>query len=264
MRKTTKKSFFNTLLQWIDQLRPRYCCICQLFVEKSRTLSPSLDLCSSCMAQFPTRYWQANESGESGYHLCARCGNDQFVSSSIVCPVCDPLYLPFQTIVVPYRLEYPMQEIIHEFKYRKRLHLGRMLGQLLAFAVRLELETDESVSIPDVLLPVPMAENKFSQRGLNSAAVIALSCAREMGLRCEPNWASRYEDIGSLAGLPRSVRQLRIRGVYCVSENVKGLHIGIVDDVLTSGATASELARECLDTGASAVSLWVIARTPAG
>jgi ComF family protein len=159
---------------------------------------------------------------------------------------------------VPFRYAWPVDCLIHQLKYRKQGNHARVLGVLLA-----RMAADSSPRLPDILLPVPMHSARLRERGFNHAADIARWCGSELHVEVRASWASRILDTGALAGLSRAEREHRIRGAFAVSERVAGLRIAIVDDVLTTGATASELARELYDTGAAEVELWVIARTAA-
>ncbi|MDB4224110.1 phosphoribosyltransferase family protein [Granulosicoccus sp.] len=140
-------------------------------------------------------------------------------------------------------------------KYGQRRVFARVLGGLLASAAK------SSESLPDVLIPVPLHESRQLLRGYNQAADIGRWCANELDLQYKPWLVSRVYDTGSLAGLSKTARQLRILGAFKASPDVKGCRIAIVDDVMTTGATARELARELYDTGALSVELWVLART---
>ncbi|MBX2840045.1 MAG: ComF family protein, partial [Gammaproteobacteria bacterium] len=100
-----------------------------------------------------------------------------------------------------------MNSLVQEFKYRQRFYLGRVLGQLLASAA-----IEQSVPRPEVLLPVPMPEDRFKDRGFNSAQIIAEVVARELALPIESHWATRLENTVALAGMSRERRQMSIRG----------------------------------------------------
>ena len=72
---------------------------------------------------------------------------------------------------------------------------------------------------------------------------------------------SRIVDTGSLAGLTRQERQLKILGAFRADNTLVGLNVAIVDDVLTTGSSARELARELYDSGVASVELRELART---
>ena len=177
------------------------------------------------------------------------------------CPRCREESFPWHRIVAPYRYQWPVDRLISALKYHEKRHLTPLFGALLAREV--SVTRDQPSRLPSVLLPVPLHPHRWRERGFNQAADIASWCARHLDLQCRPGWARRVEDTGSLASSGRAERELMIRGAFTVDPTVEGRHLAIVDDVMTTGATAAELARECLDSGASSVELWVVARTVA-
>lgn len=241
-----------------------YCVLC------NRSSQRNLDLCNSCNNWLTPRILQRNTLEWS--YLCVVCGDEQVLcrsekqvadennkknssSDSNYCHSCQNIAGVFSRIVAPYRYEFPFDHIIGRMKYGQRRVFGRVLGGLLASSVK------SIGGLPDVLIPVPLHANRHAERGYNQAADIARWCARELNLQYKPMLVSREVDTGSLAGLSKVARQLRILGAFRASPGVKGLRVAIVDDVMTTGATARELARELYDTGALSVELWVLART---
>ena len=116
--------------------------------------------------------------------------------------------------------------------------------------------TDRPAPAPDCLLAVPTHPTRLAARGFDHGADLARWTGRAAGVPGALDAARRIEDTGSLAELSRAERSVRIRGAFRVSEAVHGRRVALVDDVLTTGATAGELARECHDTGAASVELW--------
>ena len=146
--------------------------------------------------------------------------------------------------------------MIAGLKYSGQLSYSRVLGTLLADeAVR------SQVQLPDVLLPMPMHQARYRQRGFNQAQELGRWCGLRLGIELRPHWARRRVDTPSLTGLNKASRELEIRGAFEALPIVEGKHVAIIDDVLTTGASSTELARELYDSGAAAVSLWVVART---
>jgi len=192
--------------------------------------------------------------------VCLRCG---FVWTDAIwrleCAHCVNFRTGFDFVISPYRYDFPIDGIIQRLKYQQHLPSGRLLGSLLASEVAHRLNTFEQ---PDVLLPVPMHATRYRQRGFNHAAEIATWCGQSLGIASCPQFVERRFDTGSLAGLSRAERGLHIRGAFRVVEDLQGLTVAVVDDVLTTGATAGELATELLDNGVKSVQLWAVARTP--
>lgn len=225
----------------------------------NRTSQLNMDICSDCQSWLTPRVLKLNNSTNN--YLCVLCGAEEVhkgdgpSASQYCCPSCQKINAVFCRIVAPYRYEFPIDHVIARMKYGQRRLYGRVLGGLLASSAQsLDL-------LPDLLVPVPLHASRQAERGYNQAADIARWCATELNLQCKPSLVSRVIDTGSLAGLSKAARQLRILGAFEASPDVEGRRIAIVDDVLTTGATARELARELYDTGALSVELWVLART---
>jgi ComF family protein len=241
-----------------------YCVLC------NRPSYQNLDICSNCDKWLAPRIFKKNSTSWS--YLCVMCGSEQVkdgldplvydekkmtidAGALYCCGSCQNNDSIFHRIVAPYRYEFPIDHIIGRMKYGQRRVFGRVLGGLLAAAVK------PLGSFPDVLVPVPLHAARQAERGYNQAADIARWCAVGLDLQYKPSLVSRVFDTGSLAGLSKAARQLRILGAFRASPDVRGCRIAIVDDVMTTGATARELARELYDTGALSVELWVLART---
>lgn len=126
-----------------------------------------------------------------------------------------------------------------------------MLGGLLAEGV---------VNTPDIWLPMPLHANRLKQRGFNQALEITRELSRLTGIAMQASWATRSRDTPPQAGLKREARRKNLRGAFACSSAVKGLHLGIVDDVMTTGSTLDALAQVLKQGGAREVSCWVIAR----
>lgn len=193
--------------------------------------------------------------------LCRQCG-ERFAGClpGGSCAVCAVHTSAFARLVVPWRYEFPLDQLIRHMKYRDERVLARVFGTLLAREARGDFASAHP--LPDCLLAVPSRAAR-RERGFDHAAALAHWCARELALPDRSALAARIVDTGALAGLSRAARQDRVRGAFRVDGAVYGQRVAIVDDVLTSGATATELARELYDTGAASVELWVLARTPA-
>lgn len=159
-----------------------------------------------------------------------------------------------------WRYAAPVDEWVAALKHHDRQPLARVFGE--AMARQAALRSGQRCS-PQLLLPVPLHPDRLRRRGFNQAERIAHWAGRALRLPVRAGAARRILDTGSLAERSRAERQLAIRGAFTVEPSLAGRRLAIVDDVLTTGATAGELARECLDTGAAAVELWVVARTAA-
>ncbi|MFK7852605.1 MAG: ComF family protein [Granulosicoccus sp.] len=245
---------------------------CSLCLGRSES---EIDICDACESLLK-RCLHTDRSGRTT-QVCLQCGIEQPSqvfgadrsqgtdnaeskrwSSDGCCRECRRDGSVFSRIIAPYRYSFPLDKLIRVLKYRENRQIGRVLGCLLARSVR-SRQGDQG--LPDYLLPMPLHPDRQASRGYNQASDLARWCARELGLVSWPGGACRIVDTGSLAGLSRAERQYRILGAFRADQAVQGKRIAIVDDVLTTGSTSRELARELYDTGAESVELWVLART---
>jgi predicted amidophosphoribosyltransferase len=107
---------------------------------------------------------------------------------------------------------------------------------------------------------MPLHARRLQERGFNQAVEIARELAARTGIPMQAGWATRVRDTPPQAGLKREARRKNLRGAFACVGKVAGLHVGIVDDVMTTGSTLDELARTLTDAGAREVSCVVVAR----
>lgn len=181
---------------------------------------------------------------------CARPGQAQ------ICGHCLREPPQFQFACAAWRYEFPLDKLIHALKYGEQLALARFFGAGLATAVR-------NHPRPDFILPMPLHPRRLIERGFNQAQLIAARVAAELDISLAPHLAARSSDTMPQASLALSGRHKNVRNAFIADTACRGLHIAIVDDVMASGATANELARSLMRAGASAVSVWVVARAVA-
>ena len=115
---------------------------------------------------------------------------------------------------------------------------------------------------PDLLVSPPLAARRLRQRGFDQALEIAKRVGSE--LRIDVRWKglSRFGDTLPQPGLGREARRRNLRDAFRCGLDLRDQHVAVVDDVMTTGATAEALARVLKQAGAARVSVWVVARTP--
>ena len=159
-----------------------------------------------------------------------------------------------------------MRAAIHALKYDRIHPAARRLGAMLASAIA-QLAADD---LDDLLVvPVPLHRSKQKQRGFNQARALA-KCAIRVLHKSNPEWhltlapsaLMRLRSTESQAGLTLRQRRLNVRGAFKVSDPsaVAGRHILLVDDILTTGATARAAAQSLIRAGAASVYVATLAR----
>lgn len=144
--------------------------------------------------------------------------------------------------------------MIPRLKYHTQLAIVPALGACLSHAVR-------DGPRPDRLVPMPLHARRIRERGFNHATEIARDVAKRLELPLDTASCQRVCDTPPQRGLKHDARRRNVRGAFACSGDVQGLHIALVDDVMTTGTSLDELAKTLKRAGAREVSCWVVART---
>ena len=177
------------------------------------------------------------------------------------CGTCITAPLPFAQAVAAVDYGFPWSGLVTALKFHAALDLCDGLAQLSADAVR-----HHAAPLPQLVLPVPLGAERQAERGMNQSWELARRVAARLQLRSHAALLTRRVETPHLADLPRDERARAIRGAFALAPgataSLRGTSVALVDDVMTTGATAAEAARTLLNGGATSVQLWVFARTP--
>ena len=195
------------------------------------------------------------EACESGLPVlgtaCERCAVPLPVDGT--CGECQRRPPRFDDAFALFEYRFPVDRLVHRFKFGADLAIGGWLAARLALRVPMR---------PDVLVAPPLAPDRLRERGFNQSLEIAKRVARDLRLRHAWRGIVRSRMTIPQPGLGRSARRSNLRGAFDCRADFAGLHVAIVDDVLTTGATADALAAALKNAGAARVSVWAVARTP--
>jgi ComF family protein len=210
--------------------------------------------------------------------FCAVCGEALDFPATIdsartKCRPCEKVHPPFDRAVAYGRYDHTLRDLIHLLKFSQVRPLAAVLGRMLAETI-VELEPSLPAGTVGVI-PVPLFAKKKRERGFNQAEVIARAALRQwfrLDLRRDrpserlellAGALVRLRDTGSQIGLSRRERRENLRGAFAATDptRIEGRYILLVDDVYTTGATASECARVLLRAGAKRVWVATVART---
>lgn len=232
------------LREWSYYLLPGICLLCG-----SKTLR-RLDLCHLCESDLP---WIRKP--------CILCAKP--VSGSWqCCPNCALTPPLWQRMLCPFSYEAPLDYLIHQFKYRHQLAACQVTGSLLAMFARLFYQTSGlTVKKPDVIVPVPLHKSRLRERGYNQSAELAQIVADALQVPVEARIIRRLRNTPPQQQLEKSQRLKNLNGAFTLDSDVSHLHIALLDDVITTGSTLTELSRLLQQGGAYRVDVFVLART---
>jgi ComF family protein len=162
---------------------------------------------------------------------------------------------PFAAAVAAWTYAFPVDRLIHAFKYGGQLALAEPLATALVAAV-----VNCARAPPDAIVALPLSVARQRERGFNQAAEIARRVARVMD-RPLVSGLARARDAPPQAALAWNERARNVRGAFVGQPCLVGKRVAIVDDVMTTGATLASAARAARRAGALAVEAWAVART---
>ena len=214
------------------------CCLC---CGDPRRADVSDCLCGACREKLKAM-WVPPEA-------CERCLSP--VKAGKPCAFCrSPMMKHMQKVYAPYRYGSEARRLIHQMKFNACGEAVPLLGKAMADAL-----PDRDF---DCITPVPLHLYRLRQRGYNQSLLLSQDIAARTGIPVvELLRRDRYHRPQSLT--PQSLRRQNVANAFSCMGNAEGLRVLLVDDVRTTGSTASACAKTLMDAGAESVSLCVAA-----
>lgn len=232
---------------FLDLFYSRSCLHC----NRNLNNSYELYLCEDCKKDI--RYL-------SNSH-CIRCGAalGPHIASTAKdgCAVCKGKYLPFNTLTSIAHYDGVMKTLIHSFKYARQKFLSSLLNDIVLTHEQLK----EIVPHIDIIVPIPLHWLKKMRRGFNQSELLSRGIQRYFSKPISANNLCRIKYTASQTQLTKSQRLVNIHNAFFVKypKSFKGKRILLVDDVLTTGVTASECSKKLKEAGAESVHLLILA-----
>ena len=234
------------LSAFADILFPPLCHTCRAFIPDAG----EVHLCKGCLAGSP--FIVSPHCTICGLPFLTEGGADHLCSGCIKAP---PFFAAARAAVL---FDGPVRDLIHRFKYGKKVQHCRPLGQLTAR----HLGEFAAASSADLLIPVPLHVKRLRQRGFNQAVLLGELMAKEWRLPICRNNLRRTRWTEPQISLSAAERVDNVRGAFAVHDaaGVKNRRIILVDDVYTTGSTVAECAETLRKAGAEAVFVVTAAR----
>lgn len=231
----------------LDMLFPPLCHVCRCFLAETTEIY----LCDGCREKIIP----------IDSPLCQICGVPFATEngSDHTCGPCLTTHRPFSGARAAARFEGPMQELIHRFKYGKKVHLSRPLGLLTVAA----LSNIPQAFSADFLVPVPLHRRRLRERGFNQSQLIGRVLAKSWNIPLAVHNLRRSRWTPPQTGLSAAEREKNIRGAFSVArpDRFSGKRLLLVDDVYTTGSTVTECAKTLCRSGAKEVFVVTVARS---
>lgn len=193
---------------------------------------------------------------------CALCG--QSIARRPLCAGCladlpwlrshdVPALRNFAQVWSPLAYDYPVDRLITEAKFGKQMATARALGELLTMRLPAMLRP------PDLVVPVPLHWRRQAERGFNQAEEIARGLCRQLDWRLAAGVCQRVRATPAQSTLSATERRKNLHAAFVARPLRPGLHLLVIDDVLTTGATAEAVAGALHRAGAASLQLWTVA-----
>ena len=211
-----------------------------------------------------------------GEPVCPACTQAYAIDANARCPCCaNPAGVQdggrrcgacladapaFDATVAACDYAVPVDRLVLQLKFGARL----ALAPWMAGRMREALRARRDLALPELLCPVPLGPRRLVERGYNQALELARPLSAALGIPLAPRLLLRQLDTAAQSGVAPGERRRNVRGAFALAdgEAVAGRHVGVVDDVMTSGHTLDELAGVLKRAGAARVTNLVFARTP--
>ncbi len=236
----------NQLFNYIiDTVFPAKCLTCEVKTDKANLF------CFSC--------W--NSLTFISDPRCSICGSPFPIKmeKNSICPYCieeKPSYDMARSVL---RFDHRSEHLIHNFKYYDKTEATKTITNMMIKAY------GEAMSKIDIVSAVPMHQSKLRKRKYNQAAVLANEIAKTSDKPYKPEILIKSKDSISQSGLSKEERKENVKNTFKLNPLFKNdiwrKNILIIDDVLTTGATASECAKVLRRNGAKRINILTIART---
>ena len=205
----------------LDLLYPPKCAFCRKLVTDRRML------CPDCERALPVPEKEKQSKKISGLAVCL-----------------SPLYYTGD-----------VRQSLHRYKFQGAAAYYRIYAELMAACAR------EHGLTADLVTWVPLSRKRLRSRGYDQARLLAEEVAGRLGLPCEQTLEKIRNNPAQSGTSGAEERQKNVLGVYRAVTSFAGEHVLLVDDIVTTGATLSEAAKELLNAGAEQVSGLTLART---
>lgn len=232
----------------VNRLLPLTCSCCDSLLKKETSFA----LCEYCHYALP---WLG--------HTCSVCALPLVDQTSQFCGQCIQKPPAFLSTKIPFRYDYPLDQMILDFKFQQKLTPGKTLSQLMIDYLH---DAYKDHHLPDAIIPVPMYWQRQFSRGFNQSELLAKDISRAFSLPLLKQICSRTQHQKTQKDSDKTTRTQNLKNAFSINPKqlhlIHNKHLALIDDVVTTGATAREVSKLLIANGAATVVVWALARTP--
>lgn len=236
-----------THLRHCHHILPTHCLLCQ---DKLRY---GQSICTACSS-----YFSLPEL------VCTQCASPLTQTESPICLRCHITLPAYDQTIAATTYQPPADNLVIKLKYHGKLAVAQTIAYVLQQHV---LHHQTTAVLPDLLCPVPLSRQRLAERGYNQAVEIAKPLSGMLGIPLYARLCQRHRHTSSQAQLSAAQRQTNLHQAFSIPQRfqhlIAGKHIGVIDDVMTTGETLHEIAMTLKAYGAVRVTNIVFARTVA-
>ena len=231
--------FSRRLASVFNWLVPRRCLDCGIALQ-----SNTHPCCSDCYALLPFHN-----------NCCHRCGRGLGVDEDC-CGRCLAAPPPFDECFCAFRYQPPLSSQIQRFKYADRPDQAKVLATALAVEI-----LAHDLQMPDLLIPVPIHINRLRQRGYNQSLLLTRELSKLLRVPYSNKIIEKHRATDAQVRLSLKQRERNVKGSFRLCVPPKAGSVAVIDDVITTGSTATEITKILKRNGVDYVQIWGIAHT---
>ncbi|WP_163835874.1 ComF family protein [Spartinivicinus ruber] len=222
---------------------PHYCWLCQAPCDAYHRL------CLDCIKQLPRIKYP-----------CRLCAEPLPVETEdMICGRCYTQPPKFDQCLPAFCYSFPVDHMIHQFKFNGKL----ICGQALTYLLSEKLNQDYlNQPWPELIIPTPLHRKRELQRGFNQALLIAKQLSKQLKIPLHSRLIHRHKKTSAQTGLSAKERHVNIRYAFQLTCQSLPNHLALIDDVVTTGTTVNEISQLLKKSGVQKVDIWCLAKTP--
>lgn len=198
---------------------------------------------------------------------CHCCGHIlpalPYSEANPLCTECVHTKHAFDATIVATDYAPPWDQLVHLLKFQYKLAIAPLMGELIYQAIL--KQPQPSTFYPDIMMAVPLGRIRLIERGFNQSHEIAKTLAKRMNIALATELIYRNRETQKQSTISFEARKNNVMNAFSLAELpasfFEGKHIGLVDDILTTGHTLEEIARTLKKVGVKRITNFVFART---